>query len=77
MEKTERDRDKDKDRKIKRGREMEREQGKGRQRQSEAKKEIKTAGMGRAKDRGESPLLQSLQPGFPRVWAPLAFLWFP
>ena len=37
------------------------------------------AGMGKAGDRGESPGLQSLQPGLSRVWTPhpLAILWFP
>lgn len=60
MEKTERN--------IERGREMEREQGKGRQ--TETENEIKTAGIGKAGDRGESPGLQSLQPGLPRVWTP-------
>lgn len=47
---------------------MEREQGKGRQ--TETENEIKTAGMGKAGDRVESPGLQSLQPGLPRVWTP-------
>lgn len=79
MEKTERDRDK-----IKTERSIEAEkwrEGKAkgdkdgvRQRKRSKQQEWEER---KTKDGGESPFLQSLQPAFPRVWAPLAFLWFP
>lgn len=74
MEKTETKIKTERSREAEKWRESKAKGDKGRVRQ---KKEIKTAAMGRAKDRGESPFLQSLQSGFLRVWAPLAFLRFP